>query len=57
MIQNPRDNPVLKRFRAAVRDIYGERVERVVLFSSRAPCDGKTPITMLLCSCAIWATA
>jgi predicted nucleotidyltransferase len=22
-----------------VRDIYGERVERVVLFSSRAPCD------------------
>ena len=41
MIQNPRDNPVLKRFRAAVRDIYGERVERVVLFSSRAPCDGE----------------
>jgi uncharacterized protein len=41
MIQNPRDNPVLKRFRAAVRDIYGERVERVVLFGSRARGDAR----------------
>ena len=36
MMENPRDNPVLKRFRAAVWDTYGERVERVVLFGSRA---------------------
>jgi uncharacterized protein len=30
------DDPVLTRFRAAVTEIYGERVERVVLFGSRA---------------------
>ena len=36
MMENPQDNLVLKRFRAAVRNIYGERVERVVLFGSRA---------------------
>jgi predicted nucleotidyltransferase len=29
-------DPVLKRFRAALDDIYGERIERVVLFGSRA---------------------
>jgi uncharacterized protein len=30
------DDPILKRFRAAVTEIYGDRVERVVLFGSRA---------------------
>jgi uncharacterized protein len=30
------DDPVLKRFRAAVTEIYGDRVARVVLFGSRA---------------------
>ncbi|MGC8491899.1 MAG: nucleotidyltransferase domain-containing protein [Syntrophobacteraceae bacterium] len=29
-------DPVLARFRAALEDIYGERLERVVLFGSRA---------------------
>ena len=29
-------DPVLTRFRAAIIEIYGERVERVVLFGSRA---------------------
>lgn len=29
-------DPVLKRFRAALDEIYGERLERVVLFGSRA---------------------
>jgi len=33
---NPQDDPVLKRFRAAVTEIYGDRVERVVLYGSRA---------------------
>ena len=28
--------PILKRFRAALDKIYGERIERVVLFGSRA---------------------
>ena len=35
------DDPILKRFRAAVNEIYGERVERVVLFGSRARGDAQ----------------
>ena len=30
------DNQVVKRFRAALIDLYGDRLERVVLFGSRA---------------------
>lgn len=30
------DDPILKRFRAAVAQIYGDRLARVVLFGSRA---------------------
>jgi predicted nucleotidyltransferase len=30
------DDPILKRFRAALDQIYGNRIERVVLFGSRA---------------------
>jgi predicted nucleotidyltransferase len=29
-------DPILRRFRAALDEIYGERIERVVLFGSRA---------------------
>ena len=32
----PQIDPVLVRFRAALKALYGERVERVVLFGSRA---------------------
>ena len=32
----PVDDPILKRFRAALDELYGERLERVVLFGSRA---------------------
>jgi len=35
------DDPILRRFRAAVNEIYGERVERVVLFGSRARGDAQ----------------
>ena len=35
----PTDDPILKRFRAALDDLYGERLERVVLFGSRARSD------------------
>ena len=28
-------NPVLKRFRAALHELYGDRAERVVLYGSR----------------------
>ncbi len=34
-------DPVLKRFRAAVDELYGPRLERVVLFGSRARGDGR----------------
>jgi predicted nucleotidyltransferase len=30
------DDPVLRRFRDAVSDIYGPRIDRVVLYGSRA---------------------
>lgn len=31
-----KDDPVLKRFRDSVAEVYGDRVERIVLFGSRA---------------------
>src|SRR6266404_9339639 len=36
MIARPADDPILKRFRAALNELYGERLERLVLFGSRA---------------------
>ncbi len=35
------DDPVLRRFRAALDDLYGERIERVVLYGSRARGDAR----------------
>jgi uncharacterized protein len=32
----PQNNPILKRFRTALNEMYGDRLERVVLFGSRA---------------------
>ena len=34
------DDPVLRRYRAALDALYGDRIERVVLFGSRARGDG-----------------
>src|ERR1700739_3164156 len=34
--QPPQNNPILARFRAALTEAYGDRLERVVLFGSRA---------------------
>ncbi|MFI5012137.1 MAG: nucleotidyltransferase domain-containing protein [Hyphomicrobiales bacterium] len=34
-------DPVLSRFRAALDEVYGERIERVVLFGSRARGDAR----------------
>ena len=36
------DDPILKRFRAALDQIYGERIERVVLYGSRAGADHRS---------------
>jgi predicted nucleotidyltransferase len=33
--KTPADDPILKRFRAALSELYGDRAERVVLFGSR----------------------
>lgn len=38
---NPRNDPVLARFRAALEEMYGGRLERVVLFGSRARGDAR----------------
>jgi uncharacterized protein len=35
------DDPILKRFRAALDVLYGDRIERVVLFGSRARGDAR----------------
>ncbi len=35
-------DPILSRFRAALDQVYGERIERVVLFGSRARGDART---------------
>jgi uncharacterized protein len=37
----PTIDPILKRFRAALGEIYGGRLERVVLFGSRARGDAR----------------
>jgi Nucleotidyltransferase domain len=42
MSGTPADDPILKRFRAALDEIYGDRLERVVLFGSRAGGDART---------------
>jgi uncharacterized protein len=34
-------DPILERFRAAVTEVYGDRLERVVLFGSRARGDAQ----------------
>lgn len=36
MTDQPQNNPILKRFRAALNEMYGDRLERVVLYGSRA---------------------
>ena len=39
--ERPADDPILKRFKAALDQIYGERIDRVVLFGSRARGDAR----------------
>jgi predicted nucleotidyltransferase len=41
MTNRPQDDPALKRFRAALTEMYGDRLVRVVLFGSRARGDAK----------------
>ena len=41
MTANPINDPVLNRFKAALDAMYGTRIERVVLFGSRARGDAR----------------
>ena len=56
---NTPDNPILAKFRAALTDMYGDRLERMVLFGSRAR--GGMFITIAIMTlryfCATWTTA
>jgi predicted nucleotidyltransferase len=38
---DPAQDPVLRRFRDAVAALYGERLDRIVLFGSRARGEGR----------------
>jgi predicted nucleotidyltransferase len=50
MPASPAADPILKRFRAAPDVLYGDRIERVMLFGSRARGDrGRTPTTTWRC--------
>jgi uncharacterized protein len=35
------DDPILQRFRSALHELYGDRIDRVVLFGSRARGDAR----------------
>jgi uncharacterized protein len=41
MTTRPTDDPVLRRYRAALDEMYGDKIERVVLFGSRARGDAR----------------
>jgi uncharacterized protein len=41
MPAHPHPDPILARYRAALEDLYGDRLERVVLFGSRARGDAR----------------
>ena len=41
MTAQPPDDPVLKRYRAVLDEMYGDQIERVVLFGSRARGDAR----------------
>lgn len=40
-MNDPQRNPVLTRFRDTVTQLYGDRIERIVLFGSRARGDAR----------------
>ena len=41
MTNRAQQNPILKRFRVTLDEIYGDRLERVVLYGSRARGDAR----------------
>ena len=55
MADTPSEDAILSRFRSALGKAYGERLERVVLYGSRARGDHRIPITILPSSSKILA--
>ncbi len=43
---NVHDNPVLRGFRAALNRVYGDRLEKAVLFGSRARGDARPAVAL-----------
>jgi hypothetical protein len=41
-MQKPADDPILKRFRATLDELYGQRLERVVLCGSQTAAGSST---------------
>jgi uncharacterized protein len=41
MAGRPTDDPILKRFRTGLDELYGDRIERIVLYGSRARGDAQ----------------
>jgi predicted nucleotidyltransferase len=41
MLALPTDDPVLRRYKAALEDLYGDQIDRVILFGSRARGDAQ----------------
>ncbi len=41
MTARPTDDPILRRFKAALDEIYGDQIDRVILFGSRARGDAR----------------
>jgi predicted nucleotidyltransferase len=42
MKPTPANDPTLQRFKAALKETYGDRIDRIVLFGSRARGDART---------------
>lgn len=42
MSARPTDDPILSRFRAALDELYGDRIDRVILYGSRARGDARS---------------
>jgi predicted nucleotidyltransferase len=58
--QPPQNSPILTRFREALAKVYGDRLERVVLFGSRARGDAHTESDYdiaVFCATSLIATA
>jgi hypothetical protein len=49
--------PTLVRFRTALAEMYGARIERIVLYGARAAMRGRIPITTFAVLWRMWTAA